>query len=559
MTSIKNICPICCEEKYQKNIVSCPYCTHKACRNCNERYLLESISNPHCMNCRNRWTYNILLSLFTKIFVNKTYREQRGAYLLDRAKSQLPIIMPYIDIDNQIEANLKLICQIIYEINIKSIRNGRTHKIIREIRQLKNEKFRLVQLSKQLYSQSFNWRFHRGLHRGDVGIHEYEEPCPIDNCRGFINKSNQRCVSCFTFVCRACAKAIGKLVNGSENIVNGSENIVNGSEIPVPNQSSHIVNGENIVDDGHIVDDGNIVDGCNTTPVQNQSSHIVDGVNGDDNLKLKQKEKFDFNQLKKTHVCKEDDIASIKEIRKHTRQCPSCKIPIHRISGCDTMWCTRCNTGFNWRTGIIIKNSNQLHNPHYLDFIRNNPTFKYNIEHQGREVTNPCDNVTLQNVSIPDLSRITRYYQRHKGLSSNKLMEIQKYQQEMNHFRDYAINKFIDRNRNESVYVYRYLKNKINEKQWRINIEHLERFRQINLEYVDVTITWLVVMLNLFDKYLFNPLMLNLSEADVDMFLKEMSNITNFTQDLLHQMNHIYKRKTNIIGQRVDPKATGDD
>ena len=75
------------------------------------------------------------------------------------------------------------------------------------------------------------------------------------------------------------------------------------------------------------------------------------------------------------HVCNRDDIATTKAILKDSKPCPECYAPIHRIDGCNHMFCTQCTTAFDWRTGEIHKNGNT--NPHYYAWIQtqnvNNP------------------------------------------------------------------------------------------------------------------------------------------------------------------------------------------
>ena len=67
------------------------------------------------------------------------------------------------------------------------------------------------------------------------------------------------------------------------------------------------------------------------------------------------------------HQCKEEDIATAKEMAKNTKPCPSCAAPIYKISGCDQMWCVMCKNAFSWSTGRIENGA--VHNPHYFDWL----------------------------------------------------------------------------------------------------------------------------------------------------------------------------------------------
>jgi hypothetical protein len=67
------------------------------------------------------------------------------------------------------------------------------------------------------------------------------------------------------------------------------------------------------------------------------------------------------------HTCNAEDIASVEEIKKSTRGCPSCGTAIYKIEGCDQMFCTMpgCETAFSFRTGR--RETGRVHNPHYFE------------------------------------------------------------------------------------------------------------------------------------------------------------------------------------------------
>ena len=70
------------------------------------------------------------------------------------------------------------------------------------------------------------------------------------------------------------------------------------------------------------------------------------------------------------HACNPQDVESVRAIRRDSRQCPKCGVPIHRIEGCDQMFCTapNCATAFSYATGKIY--TQHIHNPHYIEYVR---------------------------------------------------------------------------------------------------------------------------------------------------------------------------------------------
>jgi hypothetical protein len=68
-------------------------------------------------------------------------------------------------------------------------------------------------------------------------------------------------------------------------------------------------------------------------------------------------------------VCKEENVQSAELIRKETKPCPSCGTRIHKIDGCDQMFCTHCKKPWSWNTGKIDV-SGRIHNPHYYQLQR---------------------------------------------------------------------------------------------------------------------------------------------------------------------------------------------
>lgn len=65
------------------------------------------------------------------------------------------------------------------------------------------------------------------------------------------------------------------------------------------------------------------------------------------------------------HSCDPGLVATIKAITADSRACPSCGTAISRVSGCDQMYCTQCDTAFSYTTGKVVEGV--IHNPHYFE------------------------------------------------------------------------------------------------------------------------------------------------------------------------------------------------
>lgn len=68
------------------------------------------------------------------------------------------------------------------------------------------------------------------------------------------------------------------------------------------------------------------------------------------------------------HSCDPALVETMKAIAKDSRGCPRCGMAISKVSGCDQMYCTACDTAFSWTTGKVVEGV--IHNPHYYERMK---------------------------------------------------------------------------------------------------------------------------------------------------------------------------------------------
>jgi len=93
------------------------------------------------------------------------------------------------------------------------------------------------------------------------------------------------------------------------------------------------------------------------------------------------------------HKCDPIMLESIAFLKKDTKPCPKCSTPIHKIDGCDQMFCTQCHVAFSWNRGVIEKGT--IHNPHYFEWQRSQ---RARLDGPADQVYDPCGDLYEQAV-----------------------------------------------------------------------------------------------------------------------------------------------------------------
>ena len=257
--STEKTCPVCVEPftSCVRCEIQCGGCEYTACKDCCKTYILGKSSDPHCMNCKQKWTRDFMFDNFGRGFVNTTYKTHKKDLLFEIEKSKIPATMPRVEVFKEvaiIEKEQKLLGEKVRELKL----------LIQETNRAKGQCYYKIQaLKDKPFSKPKEFKHH----------------CPVSECKGFLSKQ-WKCPVCTTWACSKC--------------------------------------------------------------------HQIIGYRKDD-----------------PHICKKEDIESVEAIKKTTKPCPTCVVPIQKSVGCNQMWCTQCQVAFDWKSGEI--QNGVIHNPHFFE------------------------------------------------------------------------------------------------------------------------------------------------------------------------------------------------
>lgn len=174
------------------------------------------------------------------------------------------------------------------------------------------------------------------------------------------------------------------------------------------------------------------------------------------------------------HTCNPDNVATASLLAMDTKSCPSCGVGIHKIEGCDQMFCTMCHTGFSWRTGRIETN---IHNPHYFEWLRRT----------GGEVPRNPNEIRCGHEITNTFTRILVSSMRTSGIHVDVINKLTRICEAIIHFRYVELVRFpADRVLNNQDLRIDYLRNKISEDNFKIQIQRLDKKHQKNREIHNV-------------------------------------------------------------------------
>ena len=209
------------------------------------------------------------------------------------------------------------------------------------------------------------------------------------------------------------------------------------------------------------------------------------------------------------HVCKQENIDTVKLLHRDSKNCPSCKTLIYKIDGCDQMFCTQCHTAFSWRTGEVC--SGRIHNPHYYEYLRA----------RGADVRE------LGDIPCGGLPHATRYI-----IDNTFLRTIHRLVSHVENYEIYRLNAEINNVNGNLDLRIAYLNERLPEFMFKQEIYRREKALEKKREILTVLNTFVIVCSDLFRTHVI---------PDCQEHRTEFNCIRDFTNESLEDVSRVYK------------------
>jgi hypothetical protein len=181
-------CTICTEDVNDTKIFTCKNkeCNLACCIQCHQKYLIDSISQPHCLSCRNEITLDDFVKYFPKNWRLNKYKEHIKDILWSQEQSKMNETLAQIEQSVKVEEQNKLIR--FYGSKIDECRTN--------IYYINNPNIPRPIIDDNII-----------ITKKEPKINLYKYKCPDVECNGSLN-NNYMCLICNVNYCKDCFEVI---------------------------------------------------------------------------------------------------------------------------------------------------------------------------------------------------------------------------------------------------------------------------------------------------------------------------------------------------------------
>ena len=483
-------CCVCDEEFTQRRTVTCPKCLEVACKNCLKQYIEMSGTDACCLNgdCKAAvWTRRFLTENFGSSYVNGKYKKMIDTIRVDRVVATNSRFMEEAQLYKTMKEKKARMDLLRVEIN----------KVKDQIRKIRNEFSELKKVRK-------------------IAGHFPEDMIPAvkklkDNRKELRNELN-RFDSVLSRAELEYHLAQESFETKCENGDGKGKKVIYQKACPQSDCNGFLSQkGVCGICKIHVCSKCNVAKGTTKGEIA-------------------------------THECKEEDIESVKAILKETKPCPRCGTRIHKIDGCDQMWCPYCQdkygegTTFSWQTGKIERG--RIHNPHYVEHMQKRGG---NLREVGDVHCGGLPQL-WQFDWILTLAPFGSYQGSMPRAVRVRTMNVLRRVTEIN---QYVLNPLREKMREQNVHrmtQIKYLLGEISDKKFKTAISKTEKKREKDQEVLDI---FEVVVTILTEKI--NHLYNEPNDENVQMFLLFLDEFSREENQCLADISFIYKQSVDFV------------
>lgn len=483
-------CCVCDEEFTQKRTVTCPKCEEVACKNCLKQFIEMSGTDACCINCKEIWTRRFLTENFGSSYVNGKYKKMIDTNRVDRVIATNSRFVEEAQLYKKMQEKKE--CLELKRVGGRKIFD-RKHKLYLEYQKLRNDEKEAERSGNS--TEDIVLALNELLEKG---AELKKESKAWDSEWKRLTAAYQLARDAFETKCE----------NGGEK----STKTIYQKACPQSDCNGFLSQkGVCGICKTHVCSKCNVVKGTTKDEIT-------------------------------AHECKEDDIESVKAILKETKPCPRCGTRIHKIDGCDQMWCPYCQdkygegTTFSWRTGKIERG--RIHNPHYIEHMQ---------KHGGnlREVGDVhCGGLP----QIWDFDRRLTWapFGSYQG-SIPRAVRVQAMNvlRRVDEINQYVLDPLREKLHQQNIHRMNQIKHivgEIDDKKFRAAISKTEKKREKDQEILDI---FEVVVAVLTEKI--NQLYNEPNDVNVQMFLQFVDEFVKEENLCLADISFIYKQSVNFI------------